>query len=188
MKRRIVALMIMTAGCLTIFSHQLCQGRKGVVVSSSTTPLSGICVRVPDIDTYEASIIEADVEIVAEPAVVTADTIEEEFYDSLEYVAQCVEAEAGNQGYQGKVYVADCILNRLDSGKYDNYFQIINETNQFQCVSNGSINCVPSDETYEAVANELYNRTNSEILYFRTDHYHSFGTPCFVYKDHYFSK
>lgn len=108
--------------------------------------------------------------------------------DGIEYLAQCVEAEAGNQGYMGKVYVCDCILNRFDAGEYENFYEVINEEGQFVCVSNGSIDCIPTDETYEVVWGELKSRTNTEILHFRTDYYHSFGTPCFNYRDHYFSK
>lgn len=116
------------------------------------------------------------------------DLAEEEYWDSLEYLAQCVEAEAGNQGYLGKVYVADCILNLYDAGDYNNFYELINKKGMFSVVSNGSIDCIPSEETYEIVASELENRTNSEIMYFRTKKFHSFGTPCFKYKDHYFSK
>lgn len=113
---------------------------------------------------------------------------EEIYYDSLEYLAMCVEAEAGNQSYLGKVYVADCIINRFEQGDYDNYYEVIDEPGQFCCVSNGSINCIPSEETMLIVYNELSCRTNDEILYFRTGYYHSFATDCFQYEDHYFSK
>ena len=114
--------------------------------------------------------------------------VEIKYPDGIEYLAQCVEAEAGNQGYMGKVYVCDCILNRFDAGEYKDFYEVINEEGQFACVSNGSIDCTPTDETYEVVWAELKSRTNTEILHFRTNYYHSFGEPCFQYKDHYFSK
>ena len=44
----------------------------------------------------------------------TEDLAEEEYFDSLELLALCVEAEAGNQGLIGKKYVCDVILNRVD--------------------------------------------------------------------------
>ena len=34
----------------------------------------------------------------------------------------------------------------------------------------------------------MNNPINEEILYFRTDHYHTFGTPVLKHQDHYFSK
>lgn len=107
----------------------------------------------------------------------------------VEYLAKCIEAEAGNQGYLGKVYVTDCILNRFENGDYDSIVDVINAPGQFACVSNGSINRVKvTEETYEIIDKEIQNRTNTEILYFRAGGYHSFATPCFQYQDHYFSK
>ena len=40
------------------------------------------------------------------------DLEEEEYFDALEELAICVEAEAGNQGLLGKRMVVDVILNR----------------------------------------------------------------------------
>lgn len=115
--------------------------------------------------------------------------LDEEIYaDSLEYLAMCVEAEARNQGKLGKIYVADCIINRYRTGKYEDFYDVINEIGQFSCVTDGHIQCTPSEETYQIVAKELEHTTNSEIKYFRTDNYHKFGTKCFSYKAHYFSK
>lgn len=115
-------------------------------------------------------------------------TVSAKVEKDIEYMARCVEAEAGNQQELGKRYVADCILNRFDLGKYETYSDVINEKGQFSCVVNKSISVEPSDETIEIVLEEIENRQNYEILYFRTNKYHSFGTPCFKYKDHYFSK
>lgn len=121
---------------------------------------------------------------------VTGDLLQEEEYnDSLEYIACCVEAEAGNQSELGKRLVCDVILNRFNQGEYSSYFEVIDEPNQFKVVENGSIETVnPTDDTYRIIAEELENQTNTEVLYFRTDHYHSFGTPLFKEDDHYFSK
>ena len=135
--------------------------------------------------------------VTAEPEIMTVDILEEtpddleeeQWYDSLEYLACCVEAEAGNQSELGKRLVCDTVLNRFDSGKYETLYDVINEDNQYSVVSNGSILSVtPSEETYRIVAEELDNRTNTEVLYFRTKHYHTFGTPLFKEDDHYFSK
>lgn len=52
--------------------------------------------------------------------------VEEAYYDSLELLAMCVEAEAGNQGLIGKRYVVDVILNRVDDEDYpDNIVDVI---------------------------------------------------------------
>lgn len=112
----------------------------------------------------------------------------EMYHESLNYLAQCVQAEAGNQDYLGKVYVVDCILNRYDSGDYNNFYDVINEPGQFSCVANESIKCKPSPDIYKIIADELGYRTNSEIKFFRTKEYHKFATDCFKYGAHYFSK
>lgn len=111
-----------------------------------------------------------------------------QYPDDLYLVAQCVEAEAGNQGALGKAYVVDCIYNRFEQGGYDSLTDVILESGQFESVSNGMIYNTPTDETIQVCKDEWFNRTNSEIRYFRTDHYHSFGHRCFPYKDHFFSK
>lgn len=111
-------------------------------------------------------------------------------YNDLEYLAACVEAEAGNQGLYGKQLVACVILNRVDSSDFpDTVKEVIQQKGQFAVVTNGSIDRVEvSEESRQAVRMEIESRTNSEILYFRTKDYHTFGTPMFPYKDHYFSK
>lgn len=112
-----------------------------------------------------------------------------QYDDSLKYLACCVEAEAGNQDAYGRRLVADCIINRYKTGKYKTYYDVIQEYNQFQTYANGIIDrIVPTDETYQIVKEELEHETNTEVLYFRTEHYHTFGTPCFKHGAHYFSK
>lgn len=132
-----------------------------------------------------------------EPEILTVDTLEETpddleaeaWYDSLEYVAMCVQAEAGNQSELGKRLVCDVILNRYDSGEYKDLYGVIDEDGEFSVVSDGSIlTAQPTPDVYRIVSEELENRTNNEVLYFRTKHYHTFGTPLFKEDDHYFSK
>ena len=132
----------------------------------------------------EAKLVEESIEEVTE------EELEAELWcDSLEYLAMCVEAEAGNQTELGKRLVCDVVLNRYDSGKYETLYDVINEKSQFAVVSDGRIfEVIPAESTYHIIAEELENRTNTEVLYFRTEHYHTFGTPLFQEDDHYFSK
>lgn len=106
------------------------------------------------------------------------------------YFAQCVMAEASDQDELGKRLVIDVILNRLDNTNFPNSINdIINEPYQFEVVSNGSINeVIPTEDIYTLIQEEIQNRTNYDVLYFRTDHYHNFGTQLFQHQDHYFSK
>lgn len=129
-----------------------------------------------------------DEKVVEDPEFVYLPTYQE-YPGSVDYLAQCVEAEAGNQSALGKRLVCDVILNRYDNGDYTCLEEVINESGQFSVVSDGRIHTVkPTQETYDIIMEELTNKTNTEVLHFRTEHYHDFGTPLFVEGDHYFSR
>ena len=119
---------------------------------------------------------------------------EEEYYDSLEYMALCVMAEAADQGEYGMYLVASVILNRVDSPDFPNdIVSVINEVNedgtyQFESYQNGSIMTVnPSEECFNACKKALTDRYYG-ILYFRTDHYHANYVEVLAYNDHFFSR
>lgn len=103
-----------------------------------------------------------------------------------ELIASVVEAEAGNQGYLGMRYVADVILNRIESEEFPNDAEaVIYQKGQFATAYNlGN----PTEEIIEIVNQEYESRTNNEILFFRTEKYHSGRTDCFQHGEHYFSK
>lgn len=122
--------------------------------------------------------------------VLTDEDIEEEkYYDSLELMAICIEAEAGNQGLEGKRLVADVILNRVDSPDFPNSItEVITQPYHFSSYWDGAMElAVPTDETFEAVRLELNHRTNSEILYFTAGEWSKYGTKWKQIGDHYFS-
>lgn len=120
----------------------------------------------------------------------TKDELEEEaYYDSLELLALCVEAEAENQGLIGKKYVTDVILNRVDDEDFPNDItDVIMQQNQFSVVLDERIwKANPTEETFQAVREELKRRTNYEVLYFTSEAYSEYGTPWKKIGDHYFS-
>ena len=114
--------------------------------------------------------------------------IQEEYYDSLEFMAICVEAEAGNQDLMGKRLVADVILNRVDSDRFPNdIVSVITQKNQFSVYTDGGMaKAEPSDETFEAIRMELESRTDPDILFFTAGGYNKYCVPAYKYKDHYF--
>lgn len=132
-------------------------------------------------------IVKDDVYIVEATGYLNENTVLSD--DEYDLLARCVEAEAGSEGLLGKQYVVDVILNRVDSYIYpDTITDVILQKNQFEVVNDGRIyDIVPTDETYEAIDKELTYRQDYEITLFRTDYYHTFGTPKFQYKHHYFS-
>lgn len=119
-----------------------------------------------------------------------AEIAEEEYYDSLELLAACVEAEAGNQGLEGKKLVAEVVLNRVRSDKYPNTIsEVITQRNQFTTWSNGMIDRAQiTQESYDAVASVINDGIlHPDILFFTAGRYSEYGKPAFSYKDHYFS-
>lgn len=127
---------------------------------------------------------------------VTIDTkeqiLEEILMGGLEEVAQCVYAEAGNQSYWGKRYVAAVIFNRVDSPIFPNTIHgVIFQKGQFSTVENGAFyraGWTVTEDDFKAVYDEWNERSNREILYFTAHHYGKYGTPAFQYEDHYFCK
>ena len=112
------------------------------------------------------------------------------YFDSLELLAVCVMAEAGNQGLDGMRMVCDVILNRVDDSDFPNTIEgVITQRNQFSSYSDGRMQRwnVPSEECYQACQMELEKRSWPGLLYFRTGGYSQYGTPAFKYGNHYFS-
>lgn len=122
--------------------------------------------------------------------IMTADEIAEEmYYDSLELLAICVEAEAADQGLEGKRMVADVILNRVDDAHWpDNIVGVISQPCQFVSYWDGGMEkAMPSEESFEAVRMELQDRGWPELFYFSAGGYSKYGTPWQQVGDHYFS-
>lgn len=117
---------------------------------------------------------------------------EEEYWDSLELLAICVEAEAGNQSLEGKRLVVDVILNRVDdrSGVWgDDIASVITQSGQFTSYWDGGMDKVwePSPETYKAVEMELEERGHPGVYYFREGTWPEYGSHWKKVGDHYFS-
>ena len=127
------------------------------------------------------------------PPILTASQIAEiEYYDSLELLAICVEAEAGNQDLKGRQLVADVILNRVDSERFpDTIEEVISQPPcQFTSYWDGGMDSVvePSPLTFEAVQRELEGREDTEILFFTEGKYNPYCEPLYKYGAHYFGR
>lgn len=173
-----------TFGLMGMFSREQNTTTNKVVIKPIIEPIEA------EYNAMPCMYVESENEPITEPIeVVTPNVVEEKVYDELEYLACCVEAEAGNQGMLGKRLVCDVILNRVDSADFPNTItEVINQDGQFSVVGNGLINRVSvSDETFNACKLELIERTDSEILYFTAGQYNPSGTPAYQHQDHYFS-
>lgn len=110
--------------------------------------------------------------------------------EDIELIALVTMGEAEGEPELGQRLVIDVILNRIDADRFKgkNAHDVIYAKNQFSCMWDGRIEkCRVKPELVELVKEELLNRTNSEVLYFRMYHYHDFGTPVMQVGGHYFS-
>lgn len=165
----------------------------GLVIGSSATTMH-------DLVTYEEPVpMQTEKVVMPEAPLSAADLYLEaprfaelENYSEyeIEMLTRVTYAEAGNQSEYGQRLVVDTILNRVDSERFagDDILSIITAKNQFDCVTTGAIYCYPEwDSVRWLVIEELCNRTNSDVIAFRTNRYHSWATPAFKEGDHYFS-
>ena len=127
---------------------------------------------------WQEEIIRAkEEEVIETPAPVEAPV------SDVELMAKVVHAEAGNQDEIGKRLIASVILNRVDSPTFPNTIQAVcRQANQL------SIGSTYTDADMQAVLDELENRTDYDVVWFRTKHYHTFGEQAFQHGDHFFSK
>ena len=107
-------------------------------------------------------------------------------YDKT-FFALAVQAEGYTLGYEGMRYIASAMLNlaRYRGCSID----AVLKSGAYTVVNNGTVwrqNLLP--ESMAVVEDELAGQIDTEIKYFRTSHYHSFGTPSFHYGNVYFSK
>lgn len=117
------------------------------------------------------------------------DMKDEAYCDSLELLAICVEAEAGNQSLDGKRMVVDVILNRVDDPDWPDTIEgVITQPYAFTSYWDGGMDRVlePSEETIRAVQMELNSRSWPGIYYFTAGDYGEYGTPWKQVGDHYF--
>ena len=152
----------------------------------------------------DAKAVEIPTEIVAvadpvpevvEPVDEPVDEAPEEDYwevqpdlDELDLLYRTVQAEGYTLGYEGMRLITDAILN-LSEKQGVSVTDCILNPGQFTVVSTGAIWKQPIyQETIDAVLTELRGpRVDYSIKYFRTGHYHGFGTPCFSFGNVYFS-
>lgn len=114
---------------------------------------------------------------------------EEVYLESMEILARCVEAEAGNQGLEGKRLVVDVILNRVrDKDFPDTIAEVITQKYHFSVYWNGAMEKVTvSEETRQAIRMELEEIGYPGVMYFREGDWSIYGTPWKQVGDHYFS-
>ena len=109
--------------------------------------------------------------------------------DDAVLIAKLVLAEAEGESEMGKRLVIDTVLNRLKSEDFPNtVYDVVYQPYHYDPAWDGRIELFSElDDAFKLVVDEIHNRTNSEVLYFRTDKFHEFGTPMEQVGNHYFS-
>lgn len=108
----------------------------------------------------------------------------------IELMERIVAAEARGESCEAQEGVATVILNRWQDGSFgETLTDVMNASGQFAAPYQGEI----SISVHLAVKNAIvyYNTycqdLPTQILYFRSDHYHTFGTPYISMGNLYFS-
>ena len=109
--------------------------------------------------------------------------------EELELLALVTMAEAEDESELGKRLVIDTVLNRVDSSHFPNTItDVIYQKHQFTSMWNGRYKKTYVDDyVRNLVLEELKDRTNSDVIFFRMGRYSDYGTPLFKEDGHYFS-
>lgn len=94
----------------------------------------------------------------------------------LKLMAAIIEAEAGNQSYEGQLAVGTVIMNRVMSSKFPNTLSgVIYQTNQFQPVRNGHLAAIlergPNASCTNAARQVLNGYRSGDWLFFMTQYW-----------------
>lgn len=110
--------------------------------------------------------------------------------EEIELIALITMAEAEAEPEYGQRLVIDTILNRVDGEHWpDTITEVICQPNQYTSMWSDRISrCYVRDDIVQLVREELINRTNYEVVFFRTQRYSDYGVPMFKVGHHYFSK
>ncbi|MCL7745600.1 cell wall hydrolase [Halalkalibacter alkaliphilus] len=88
----------------------------------------------------------------------------------LDLLARIVRAEAQTEPFEGKVAVADVVLNRLESPQFpDTIKEVIYEPGQFEPVMNGQVDQPADEESIEAVdaaLSDMRNITEDSLFFY----------------------
>ncbi|WP_078427777.1 cell wall hydrolase [Alkalihalobacterium alkalinitrilicum] len=110
--------------------------------------------------------IEKESEEVKVHAVRASLTVEEK-----ELLERLVTAEAQNEPFEGKVAVAEVVLNRMENEQFpDELEDVVFQENQFCPVENGTINKKPTEKAKKAVEEAIKGTDEANgALYFYND-------------------
>lgn len=207
MKKRIIQSVIV----LTMLFGMHKVAGETTVIPYNDTAFAGVCATEADLKDVEIQSNQAVVVAEMQPEIniielsdlyfhyVNMGYSDEDFYDDLELLAEITLAEAGNQSELGKRLVIDTVLNRIESDAWrddDTIRDVITHPHQYDTYTNSAyMRQEMNEDIARLVEEELLDRTNYDVIYFRTDYWFDWapkatnpetGEPLYE-GDHYFS-
>ena len=108
------------------------------------------------------------------------------YFEEEEILAKLLWCEARNQSWEGQVYTCSAILNYCERNN-TSIWDAAHNINAFEPAPFVD-DAEPTAMQYEVIYYVLNGGRIPDICWFRTGHYHNFGTPVAKVGDHYFSK
>ena len=108
------------------------------------------------------------------------------YFEEEEILAKLLWCEARNQSWEGQVYTCSAILNYCERNN-TSIWDAAHNINSFEPAPYVD-DAEPTAMQYEVIYYVLNGGRIPDICWFRTGHYHDFGTPVAKVGDHYFSK
>lgn len=129
--------------------------------------------------------VEEEVQIDISPQEVGPTYTDEE----IDLIALCTMAEAEGEPELGQRLVIDTILNRCENGGWGSTIHdVVYAPNQFTSMTNGRADkCYVKESIRALVVEEIRDRTDPQVLYFRAGRFHDFGIQLYKIGNHYFS-
>lgn len=126
-------------------------------------------------------------EVTATPVSIGAESVMSDA--DIELIALLTMAEVEGECEEGQRLVIDTVLNRVDNPHFpDNIYDVVYQKNQYCGMQPPRIDrCWVKDELVQLVREELENRTDYDVIFFRTERYSDYGVPMFQIEHHYFS-
>ncbi len=110
--------------------------------------------------------------------------------DQFEELCQIVMDEGGNTEPDAGIHMmAAGVLNRVDSPLFPNSIHdVIFQPGQFQPVGDDTFyKCTPTERVIRICAEEMENRSDTSVLFWKTNGYHAGTTPIAHIGAHYYS-
>ena len=176
----------------TAVKHQACQTI--ILVALAGACACGISGTDGTGDGAVSEVTVSNCELTCGPPIVSINTVEAPLFypyteEEVTMIAAIIQCEAGNQSDDGQRYVADSILNRVDSPWFPNtVLEVINQPGQYATRRKAARLAKSGNIPIRCYGNAIYEltaRTNREIIYFGRGY--GSGEPLFKEGDHCFS-